>query len=148
MVWMTARAIPWDPIPHEYNQLSDLAVYMLSTPPKDGIVVTVSSFPLGEVDTKYEWRLSFPDYFAYRERGEGYWPDALPLTWPPERGKGWAVDGGMVALWEVVDPQFIRETVSPFSRDTVHHYVLMSHDVAFEIVAHSWRVEDLGLVTE
>jgi len=112
------------------------------------MAVTVLSSPVGEWVTEYAWRPSFPHCFAYRDRGVGDWPDALPLTWPPDRGKGWAVDGGMVALWEVVDSRFIREMVSPFSRDTAHHYALMSHDVAFEVVTQDVHVEYLGLVTE
>jgi hypothetical protein len=145
---MTEHAIPWDPIPHEYNRLSDLSVSTLSalpTPTGDGIAVTVSCPPIGDWDTEYEWRLYFANCYAYRDRGEGFWPDALPLTWPPER---WAVHGGHVALWEVVESQFIREAVAPESRDHAHHYVLMTHDVAFEVVAEGAHVEDLGLAAE
>jgi hypothetical protein len=141
---MTERAIPWDPIPHEYNRLSDVDVSTLSTlppPTGDGIAVTVWSSPIGEWETEYEWRLSFPHCYAYRVRGVGEWPGALPLT----RLKAyWVVNEGHVAFWQVVWSQFIRETVQPGLRWGVHRYVLMSHAVAYEFIADSLRVEDLG----
>ena len=138
------EAVPWDPIPHEFNRLSDLDVSDLRElrwPPEDGVSIIVSSPPLESLNEEHQWRLVFR-VAAYMSHGYDTWAGALPLTWPAQR---WAVDGWQVAMWEVANSLLIRQTVDYIQRDRFHHYVVMAHDIAYEFVASEYRVEDLGI---
>lgn len=141
--------IPWDPIPREYNRLSELSVtdfgeVIIDT--MDGVACILHSFPPGEdFQRDHRWRVFFPQILAYRHRPIvfGAWPEALPLTQPP---KSWSISGkGYVALWEITPSVYVAQSVQPTRRNAVHHYVLMNHDMAYEVIALSYRVEDLGV---
>lgn len=139
--------IPWDPIPHEYNRLSDLVVGDLAETNYAGagaVALTINAFlPDQWHGPWHEWRLYLLDASAYLVHGVGHWTEALPVTRPPN---GWAVDGGHVAMWEVTASLLIAQTIAPHSREGVHHYVLMNHDIAYEFIAHRYAVEELGEV--
>jgi len=144
------RCIPWDPIPREYNRWSDLAVTNfgeVGVETTDGVACIILSFLPGEdFQHDHRWRIFFPQVLAYRLRPVvfGGWPEALPLTQPP---KSWSSSGkGFIALWEIAPSVYVAQSVDPHMRDRAHHYVLVNHDMAYEVIAlaASYRVEDLG----
>jgi hypothetical protein len=147
------RCIPWDPIPHEYNRASDLGITNfgeVGVETVDGVVCIVhSSSPADgpERDTTrrdHRWRIFFEGTRAFRLRPVifGEWPEALPITLPP---KSWSISGNRrVALWEIASSVYVAQSIDPGDRDEARHYVLLNHDMAYEVVAFGYRVEDLG----
>lgn len=144
--------IPWDPIPHEYSRLSDVGIthfaeYSVET--TEGVACVVnSSLPADAPDPaserRHRWRISFPEPRAYRLNPVGEWPEALPFTWPPTL---WSTSGKRhAAFWEIASSRYVAQSVDPDpdTRAEVHHYVLMNHDMAYEVIALGYRVEDLG----
>jgi len=142
------RCIPWDPIPHEYNRLSDLSITEfgeVSVETMDGVACIIHSFPPGENSQRdHRWKIFFPGTLAFRLRPVvfGAWPQALPLTQPP---KSWSSSGkGYIALWEIAPSVYVAQSVDPGTRDRAHHYVLQNHDTVYEVIAFGYKVEDLG----
>ena len=140
--------IPWDPSPHEYNRASDVSIsnfgeYGVET--TDGVACIVHSFlPDAASRRRHRWRIFFRGTRAFRLRPIvfGEWPEALPITMPP---KSWSISGNRrVALWEITSSVYVAQSVDPGDRDEAHHYVLVNHDMAYEVIAFDYRVEDLG----
>ncbi len=144
------HCVQWDPIPHEYNRLSDLGITNfgeVGVEEMDGVACIVHSSPPAdgsERDTTrrdHRWRIFFAP-LAYRLRPIAQWPEALPTIWPP---MSWSISGQRhVALWEVVASNYLAQSVDPTMRDDAHHYVLVNHDMAYEVIALYFTVEDLG----
>lgn len=142
------RCIPWDPIPREYNRLSDLFITNfgeVEVETMDGVACVIESFlPDDPSQRDYRGRIFFPGTLAFRLRPVvfGAWPEALPLTQPP---KSWFISGkGYIALWEIAPSVYVAQSVDPPMRDRAHHYVLQNHDTAYEVIASGYKVEDLG----
>jgi hypothetical protein len=149
------QCIPWDPIPHEYNRASDVSIsnfgeYGVET--TDGVACIVRSFlPEDSPDVAFRryhrWRIFFPEPRAFRLRPLndvifGKWPEGLPITRPPA---SWSASGKRrVALWEITSSDYKELYVDPDDRDDEHHYVLLNHDMAYEVIALGYGVEDLG----
>lgn len=139
------RCIPWDPIPHAYSHAPGLGITQFGevrdgTP--DGIAFHISAHLPGETAQRgHRWRLFFAA-LAYRLNPVGWWPEALPLTMPP---MSWSVSGKeRVAFWEITSSRYLAQSVDPSMRDGAHHYVILYHDTAYEVIALYYTVDDLG----
>jgi len=142
------RCIPWDPIPHEYNRLSDLSITNfgeVGVERTEGVACILhSSGPDAAPRRRHRWRIFFEATRAFRLRPVvfGEWPEALPITLPP---KSWSSSvNRRVALWEITSSVYVAQSIDPGDRDEARHYVLMNHDMAYEVIAFGYCVEDLG----
>lgn len=138
--------IQWDPIPHEYNRLSHLGVTSfgeVGDETTEGVACIISSSLPDDVSRRRRsWRIFFPMPWAYRLRPIGDWKEALPITWPPA---SWSVSGNSrVALWELTSSTYLAQSADQDDRRDARHYVLMNHDMAYEVIALAYRVDDLG----
>lgn len=145
---MDEQCIRWDPIPHAYNRLSDLSIIgfeEVHTETTDGVAYLIRSFrPDDESRRHHRWRIFFPMPWAHRLRPVVFdgWREALPLTLPP---LSWSISGNRrVALWELTSSVYLAQSVDRDDREDARHYVLMNHDMAYEVIALGYRVDDLG----
>jgi hypothetical protein len=143
------QAIPWEPIPREANwyTLADV-VYFEQQAREEGIPVSVvlaSSLEdqAARADQFAAWRIIFRTVVAFRMLPTSERMMSLPSSARPpfdhKSNRGWEN-----ALWEIVHSRWLAQFNTKGYKKAVHHFVIASWYVIYEVLAVQWECEQLS----
>lgn len=140
------KCISWQPVPPAINRYTVLEVAEFEqhalaegTP----VAVTVVSSSVDHTDPGQSptssWRILFHWVAGYRCRPIDQ-PAGTPPVVFPEGSRG-----SQVAIWEVVHSKWLPEAIGTLHGrpSAVHHFVIASSYVIYDIAAESWTSEAL-----
>jgi hypothetical protein len=140
---MEDRCIPWEPIPREQNQWTDVVVSgFRQTQRRDAtetVTVTLFYSPGGgpEDDNAHVWRIIFTKPVGFRKRMIPDWPSATPFPRPEDRS---------LALWEVISSSWLKDSLPPNYSIPMHHFVIAAMYDAYEVIAQNWIAQEVRLI--
>jgi hypothetical protein len=123
---------PWNAIPEPFNRAWQVDVVQLeesrSEPEIGELFLLIAAYHEQGEETAYGvWRIAFKSVRSYHRR---IFEDV------PRSFKQLDLD---TSMWEIKNSKYISSLRNGKKKSNLHHYVILSYSIVYEIVAVSWQ---------